>query len=248
MRRIVKQKKQTKLGVAIIICIAITLITSIGVIIFLSTSKRNDKRYNNLVANITSVSKSNIDTIIKDMEFLSSTYKDMSSLKKQFEEIKWYVTYINSYADQTKDLSADHCEKVRKFYSNLYNFDKKYENWNLEKYLAEINIVQLVFGDNWAKDSLYFNWYEDPKNNNKMTLKTNVPNALDPNKQYTYGVKYSPQDSNSAIIYYKNKNDANDSFDAYQISNFKVKGDYYYFDVLCNSRQTKYTMNLKMPY
>ena len=248
MRRIVKQKKKSKLGIAIIACIVITLLTCLSVVIFLSTSKRNETRYNNLVKNIASVSNSNIDSIIKDMEFLSSTYKDMSTLKDQFDEIKWYVTYINSYADKTKDLSADHCDKVRKYYSNLTNFDKKYENWDLEKYLAEINIVQLVFGDDWAKDSLYFNWYEDTKNNNKMTLKTNVPNALDANKNYTYGVKYTPQDSNSAIIYYKNTADANDTFDAYQISNFKLKGDYYYFDILCNSRQTTYTMSLKVPY
>ena len=210
MRRIVKQKKKSKSIMIMSICFAVTFVCVgvCGLIFMLST--RSETRYNRLVNNITKVSKSNVKQIQNDLTSLSSTYKNVGELKKQYEEIEYEIRFIESYADQITKLTEDFCTKIRMYYDSIYEFDKANKNWDLTQYLNEINIIQLIFGKYWTRNiettnSMYFTWYEDTDNSGTMTLRTNVPNNIESTKQYTYSVKYKPEESNSAIISYTNK-------------------------------------------
>ena len=189
----------------------------------------------------------------KDLSSLSASFKNVGELKKQYAEIEFEVRCIEAYYGQISDVKEDLSERIRLYYYNIYLFDKEYENWDLTAYLSEVNIVQLIFGKYWTRNintanGLYFNWYEDNTNDGKMTLKTNVPNKLESGKQYTYGVKYKPEESNSVIIYYTNINDKEDTFDAYRVSNFRISNDYYYFDVQCIKNETLYSLSTKVSF
>ena len=90
------------------------------------------------------------------LDSLSSRYKDVKTIKEEYQLVK------NNYNKMYVDIKSTNRlgEGARKAYLELYNFDQEHDNWNLETLLNQIKVIDnIIYGAEFIdEESNYFMW------------------------------------------------------------------------------------------
>ena len=117
------------------------------------------------------------------LDSLSSRYKDVKTIKEEYQLVK------NNYNKMYVDIKSTNRlgEGARKAFLELYNFDQEHDNWNLETLLNQIKVIDnIIYGAEFIdEESNYFMWGGDNESGNE-TLHTNLPFEIDTSKSYYF--------------------------------------------------------------
>lgn len=90
------------------------------------------------------------------LDSLSSRYKDVKTIKEEYQLVK------NNYNKMYVDIKSTNRlgEGARKAFLELYNFDQEHDNWNLETLLNQIKVIDnIIYGAEFIdEESNYFMW------------------------------------------------------------------------------------------
>ena len=181
------------------------------------------------------VNGSNYKTIGTLLDKLPTGYEDTSKIRTQYNELKKYISTIESSTFTTRS-----CDALRTAYINLNSFNNKYHNWDVSDYLKngvyKNHFKKLVFGREWTDGTYDLHWYED---GDGERLATNLPNGK--KSWIDYYFTTSGYGSNF-IIGYKNQNDSSDEFDAFKIVDVIYSNGTWSISVYCYSNGRTYTL------
>ena len=249
-QKISHAKTPSKIGFWITI---VLLILSLGISLFFNYSQytqvvslqkqvvelqkieENSNNYKKLLSEMENVNGSNYKTIGTLLDKLPAGYEDTSKIRTQYNELKKYISAIESSKFTTRS-----CDELRTAYVNLNSFNKKYHNWDVSDYLKngvyKNHFKKLVFGREWTDGTYELYWYED---GDGERLSTNLPNGKKSWAEY-----YFTTSGYGSIFFigYKNQNDSSDEFDAFKIVDVIYSNGTWSISVYCYSNGRTYTL------
>lgn len=197
--------------------------------------EENSNNYKKLLSAMQNVNGSNYKTIGTLLDKLPAGYEDTSKIRTQYNELKKYISAIESSTFTTRS-----CDALRTAYVNLNSFNNKYHNWDVSDYLKngvyKNHFKKLVFGREWTDGTYELYWYED---GDGERLSTNLPNGKKSWVEYYFTT--SGYGSNF-IIGYENQNDSSDEFDAFKIVDVIYSNGTWSISVYCYSNGRTYTL------
>ena len=200
-------------------------------------------KYKNLQQAMLSIDGSNYKTIGSQIDELPFDYRDISTIKSQYNQIKKNIDIIQSTKAYSSSitLTEKSCDSLRIAYANLSNFNAKNSNWDLGSYLESTRdkyLLNLVFGIQWkTSNGTTFYWHEG--DGGKEKLQTGLSNKKSPLNEYLFYISLPNK------FGYKNKNNSQDFFIAYKISNIVYSGGKWRIKIYCYS--TSQTVSLDGP-
>ena len=197
--------------------------------------EENSNNYKALLKAMQNVNSSNYKQIGTLLDKLPTGYEDTSKIRTQYNELKKYITSIES-----STLTTRSCDAFRTAYVNLLSFNNKYHNWDISNYVKndiyKNHFKKFVFGREWTDGSNELHWYED---NDGQRLSTNLPN----NKKSWVDYYFTTSGYGTDFIFgYKNINDSNDKFDAFKIVDIMYSNGAWSISVYCYSNERTYTL------
>lgn len=197
--------------------------------------EENSNNYKKLLSAMQNVNGSNYKTIGTLLDKLPTGYEDTGKIRTQYNELKKYISAIESSTFTTRS-----CDALRTAYVNLNSFNNKYHNWDVSDYLKngvyKNHFKKLVFGREWTDGTCDLHWYED---GDGERLATNLPNSK--KSWIDYYFTTSGYGSNF-IIGYENQNDSSDEFDAFKIVDVIYSNGTWSISVYCYSNGRTYTL------
>ena len=249
-QKISRVRTHSKVGFWIVI---VFLVLSLGISLFFNYSQysqvillqkqvvelqkieENSNNYKKLLSAMENVNGSNYKTIGTLLDKLPTGYEDTSKIRTQYNELKKYISVVES-----STLTTRSCDAARTAYVNLNNFNNNYHNWDISDYIQndiyKEHFQKLVFGNKWSDGTYYFHWYND---NNGEQFSTNLPTNENSWKKYYYVPKTR---GNDYIIGYVNQNDFSDSFDAFKIVDVIYSDDTWSISVYCYADDRTYIL------
>lgn len=204
-------------------------------VVELQKIEENSNNYKKLLSAMENVNGSNYKTIGTLLDKLPAGYEDTSKIRTQYNELKKYISAIESSTFTTRS-----CDALRTAYVNLNSFNNKYHNWDVSDYLKngvyKNHFKKLVFGREWTDGTYELYWYED---GDGERLSTNLPNGKKSWVEYYFTT--SGYGSNF-IIGYENQNDSSDEFDAFEIVDVIYSNGTWSISVYCYSNGRTYTL------
>lgn len=138
--------------------------------VFTLNMSSDDKK---LLSAMENVNGSNYKSIGMILDKLPAGYEDTGKIRTQYNELKKYISAIESSTFTTRS-----CDALRTAYVNLNSFNNKYHNWDVSDYLKngvyKNHFKKLVFGREWTDGTYELHWYED---GDGERLSTNLPNG-----------------------------------------------------------------------
>ena len=192
----------------------------------LATEQANLSKYLMLESLMMEVSYSNIDSIGTRINSIPYDYRNINSIKTQYQMILKEINIIRN-----GNMHNDY-EKMRIAYYNLVLIDNTTFSWDLSTFLDSVDKQILIYNIRWENSSYSFRYYFNPEDDG-MWLSTNLPNNKESGKVYYYYTE-----SNYSIFGYRNQNDSNDKFQAFRI--LSIKEDE--IRIYCYSNQQTYIL------
>ena len=197
--------------------------------------EENSNNYKALLKAMENVNGANYKQIGTLLDKLPTGYEDISKIRTQYNELKKYITAIES-----STLTTRPCDAFRTAYVNLLSFNNKYHNWDISNYVKndiyKNHFKKFVFGREWTDSTNKLHWYED---NDGQRLSTNLPN--DKKSWLDYYFTTSGYGTNF-VIGYENTNDSKDEFDAFKIVDVIYSNGAWSISVYCYSNERTYTL------
>lgn len=244
------RKSSSKVGLWIVI---ILLVVALGTSLYFNYSQNsqivalqnqvmellkieeNSNNYKKLLSAMENVNGSNYKSIGMILDKLPAGYEDTGKIRTQYNELKKYISAIESSTFTTRS-----CDALRTAYVNLNSFNNKYHNWDVSDYLKNgvyINhFKKLVFGREWTDGTYELHWYED---GDGERLSTNLPNGKKSWVEYYFTTNGY---GSNFIIGYENQNDSSDEFDAFKIVDVIYSNGTWSISVYCYSNGLTYTL------
>jgi hypothetical protein len=242
--KIKKYKDEHKFKYYLIITsIILALIAIIAAIIPISINTKRENLYKDLKLEMEYFDQYSLYTIDDLLNKLPSNYKDVSTITTQYKLIKKQVKTLNSCTDLASwNFQEGTCDKIRRAYAELTLYCPLYYDWNLEDYLANIKLEMLIFDGRWQSNttSNYFEW-ESYKNIGDQRLLANIPNNKQDDKEYFYT---TDQNVNNIVFGYTSKDNPEEKFNAFRVSNLRYINNKFMVDVYCYSLDTKQVFTL----
>lgn len=247
-------RKQKPLVIIAIVVLALALIVA-GIFATLAIidnvqqkkeAARLESQYNELKNLMLNVDGANYKSIGTKIDSFSSDYRDIDDIKIEYNQLKKNIETIEGmplFMRTSRDS-----ESLRNAYVSLVKFNQNNHRWDLSEYLNdtvyEEQFSNFVFGKEWSNADYNFLWSDN--GNGGKTLKTNLPNDKDYNKDYYFytdndknssGLRYSPTEFG-----YENQNDENDKFLAYRIVDVTYSNGKWQIRIYCYSNSRTYTL------
>lgn len=166
------------------------------------------------------------NSIIDDcLEVLPDDYEDVKAIREEWDMIYSKVMDYNTMF-QLQHINKIDCEKNKRIFIDLYNFDKNSSRWYLGNYLNS-RVTGIIYGLKWSSDSMHM---ELKKEGDYFVWEDNFPNNKDESKEYEL---YVLEDRGAFRVFYINVNDRSDSVATLQIYNPIYEGGYFYLTVKC---------------
>ncbi len=236
-------KKLHKIIIISVIAFIIVLTLSLSIPLGIAKNRkeareaRNDL-YNNLLYMLMNYSE-NYEWQIKDaLDDLPYNYRDTEKLREAYNEI---TTETSKLSFHISYLSQETADQARKAYSHLRDIDQKYTFVDLSHYIKDVDIRKLIFGKNWLSYSGYnFHWYHD--GDNAKWFSTSLDRGQEEGKEYYFAERLDNKLLDQRLIFsYENKNDKNDSYDAFVVRNISYgEGYLIYMNVYSFITKTEY--------
>lgn len=197
--------------------------------------EENSNDYKKLLSAMENVNGMNYRIIGGLIDRLPAGYEDTSKIRTQYNELKKYISTIES-----STLTTRSCDALRTAYVNLNSFNNKYHNWDVSDYLMNVvyrtHFKKLIFGREWTDGTYNLHWYEDGSGER---LSTNLPNDKKSWKNYYF---VSKKIENDHIIGYVNVDDTSDRFDAFKIVDVICSNGTWSISVYCYSNGHTYIL------
>lgn len=197
--------------------------------------EENSNDYKKLLSAMENVNGMNYRIIGGLIDRIPAGYEDTSEIRTQYNELKKYISTIES-----STLTTRSCDALRTAYVNLNSFNNKYHNWDVSDYLMNViystHFKKLIFGREWTDGTYNLHWYEDGSGER---LSTNLPNDKKSWKNYYF---VSKKIDNDHIIGYVNVDDTSDRFDAFKIVDVIYSDGTWSLSVYCYSNGHTYTL------
>lgn len=218
------RQKKKKSSFGIIAGVIFLLVVAIS--IPLGINYIREDRYENIEAMMMNVQNSNINSIGDEIDKLPYNYRDIETIKNQYQMILREVTIIRN-----SDVKNDY-EKMRIAYYNLVLIDNTTYTWNLSKYLESVDNRVLLYYISWSNGTYTFRLSPDQESASQW-LSADLPNDKKTGVAYNFFAE-----DNYTIYGYVNRADSNDKFYAYEIvsiSEDEIK-------IYCYSNKQTYTL------
>ncbi len=182
--------------------------------------------YDLLISEIKSYdgTKSKNESISEYIEELPSDYKDVSTIKTQFNSIKSYISDINiTYYSDSRGNNA------RSAYKKLLDIDSS-TIWDCSSYFASMDFRSIIYGAEFSYSNYYFQWHDNSSGGGQY-LSYNIPNDKSYSKSYYFNTKYENSKLYFYVINQKNSSDILYIFNVYglEMRNGKI-GAYVYIN------------------
>lgn len=197
-------------------------------------------KYKNLQQAMQSVNGNNYKTIGAQIDEFPLDYRDISSIKTEYNQLKKNIEVIQSTSvySSWSTMTERSCTALRNAYANLMNFNNKNNDWDLSSYLKSVHdkyLFNLIFGVEWkTTGGSRFYWYEDE---DSARLSTSLPNDKDDNKDYFY---YT---SSPDKFGYENQKNSSDKFLAYRITEVIYSNSNWQVKIYCYSESRTLTLS-----
>lgn len=197
-------------------------------------------KYKNLQQAMQSINGNNYKTIGAQIDEFPLDYRDISSIKTEYNQLKKNIEVIQSTSvySSWSTMTERSCTALRNAYANLMNFNNKNNDWDLSSYLKSVHdkyLFNLIFGVEWkTTGGSRFYWYEDE---DSARLSTSLPNDMDDNKDYFY---YT---SSPDKFGYENQKNSSDKFLAYRITEVIYSNGTWQVKIYCYSESRTLTLS-----
>ena len=204
-------------------------------VVQLQKIEENSNNYKALLKAMQNVNGSNYKQIGTLLDKLPTGYEDTGKIRTQYNELRKYITAIES-----STLTTRSCDAFRTAYVNLLSFNNKYHNWDISNYVKndiyKNHFKKFVFGREWTDGSNKLHWYED---SDGQRLSTTLPN----NKKSWLDYYFTTSGyGTNFIIGYENIKDSKDEFDAFKIVDVIYSNGVWSISVYCYSNERTYTL------
>ncbi len=227
-------------GIVFLALIIIAAITAAIAIPMINNAKLDDQ-YKNLQQAMQSINGSNYKDIGIQIEEFPLDYRDIDSIKSEYNQIKKNIEVIqatqaySSYSTMTER----NCNALRNAYANLMDINSQNSDWDLSKYLENVHdkyLLNFVFGIEWkTSDYDIFYWHEG--DGGEEWLETGLPNDESDDKDYYYYV------STPDKFGYENQKNSSDKFLAYRITDVIYSNKTWQIKIYCYSESRTYTLS-----
>ena len=230
-------KRQKKRNLILIIIASVLLICAIIFISILvkNVKAKNNEKYIALTEKMQDLDEDKLYSINSILDSLSSRYKDVKTIKEEYQLIR------NNYSKMYVDIKSTNRlgEGARKAYLELYNFDQEHDNWNLETLLNQIKVIDnIIYGAEFIdEESNYFMWGDNESGNE--TLHTNLPFEIDTSKSYYF---YYMVRNNKLCFGYEDQENFKDKILCYRIESIICDGSNLIMEMYCFSNNQNYTL------
>ena len=222
-----------------IVVLALAILAAVAIPIARNTML--DNQYKDLQQAMQSVSGTNYKTIGSQIDEFPLDYRDINSIKTEYNQIKKNIEVIQSTSAFTSwgTKSERSCTALRNAYANLMDFNTKNSDWDLSDYLESVHdkyLLNFVFGIEWeTSDGTSFYWHEG--DNGEEWLSTGLPNDKVDSKDYFF---YT---SSPDKFGYENQNNSSDKFLAYRISDAIYSNGKWQLKIYCYSDSRTQTLS-----
>lgn len=221
-----------------IIVLALIILAAIAIPIARNT--KLDNQYKELQQAMLSVNGSNYKTIGTQIDEFPLDYRDIDSIKSEYNQIKKSIETIETTSRYSnyQNITEKSSTALRNAYAKLMDFNTKNSDWDLSSYLEGVHdkyLMNLIFGVEWkTTGGSRFYWYEDEDN---ARLSTSLPNDMDDNKDYFY---YT---SSPDKFGYENQKNSSDKFLAYRITEVIYSNGNWQIKIYCYSTSRTLTLS-----
>jgi len=198
-------------------------------------------KYKNLQQAMQSINGSNYKTIGTQIDEFPLDYRDISSIKTEYNQLKKNIEVIQSTSAYSSwsTMTERSCTALRNAYANLMDFNSKNNDWDLSSYLESVHdkyLLNLIFGIEWeTSGGTIFYWHEG--DDGEEWLRTGLSNDKDDSKEYFYYV------SSPDKFGYENQKNSSDKFLAYRISDVIYSNGKWQLKIYCYSDSRTQTLS-----
>jgi|GEM_PF-4695314 len=155
-------------------------------------------------------SRDNMLLLGESIDSLPDNYRRVPEFTTDYLTIMSHVSVL-----ERGQVFTDY-ERMRESYFALASLDEQSENWNLSRYLQEIDIEILVLGIEWTSPQYRFRFYT-ASNPDRYRISTNLPSARIQGFGYYFYTERPASNTNSLIFWFQNSVFSEDVFKAYRI-------------------------------
>lgn len=222
-----------------IVVLALAILAAVAIPIARNTML--DNQYKDLQQAMQSVNGTNYKTIGAQIDEFPLDYRDINSIKAEYNQVKKNIEVIQSTSAFTSynTKSERSCTALRNAYANLMDFNSKNSDWDLSDYLESVHdkyLLNFVFGIEWKTSSgTSFYWHEG--DNGEEWLSTGLPSDKVDSKDYFF---YT---SSPDKFGYENQKNSSDKFLAYRISDVIYSNGKWQLKIYCYSDSRTQTLS-----
>lgn len=175
-------------------------------ILFLPT----ELKYGKTEALMQEFSRDNMLLLGESIDALPDNYRRVQEMTTDYLTIMSHVTVL-----ERGQVFSDY-ERMRDSYFALASLDEQSHDWNLTRYLQDIDIEILVLGIEWTSPQYRFRFYtaSDP---DRYRISTNLPSSRIQGFGYYFYTERPASNTNSLIFWFQNAVFSEDVFKAYRI-------------------------------